>query len=183
MPFVLSFSRKPYLCREIVHPAETCRQFMISKLLRSFILGLKICFLTSFVPVITTKYRELMSGDKAKVKKILRRTLDSFLRSVAFITLGNSLPFILHCNLPFSSPLTRNWPLELKTCLLIFPLFLAFFAEHTSRIPAYMGYCTRMALSQAWNLLKVNNIIGLIPFEKFIGFALLAGLIGFLSVK
>lgn len=53
-----------------------------------------------------------------------------------------------------------------------------------SKMPSYMGFFVSKAISQAWALLKhFGKVPKLVPFEKQIGFALLAGLIGFVSVK
>ena len=53
-----------------------------------------------------------------------------------------------------------------------------------SKMPSYMGFFVSKAISQAWALAKhFDSVPKLVPFEKQIGFALLAGLIGFVSVK
>ena len=155
---------------------------MISKLARSLSLGLKICFVASFMPVILSKWRELISGDIARVKKILRRALGGYARSTAFITFGNAIPLVWFCVVPLNTRMIRNWPTWLKIVPEIGIMTLFLLVERTSRIPSYLGICLRMALSLLWHILKLNRVVIPIPFEKFISFALLAGLIGFLSV-
>lgn len=106
-----------------------------------------MCFLATFIPKVIGKRQELMSGDIVKVKKVLRRAIEAFIRSVSFLTLGNTLPFLIVCNVPFHSKLTRHWPLALKVLLLILPVPISLLVESTSRMPAYMGYNMSMALS------------------------------------
>ena len=51
-------------------------------------------------------------------------------------------------------------------------------------MPSYMGFFVSKAISMGWGLAKTYNLLPFeIPFEKQLGFALLAGLIGLVSVK
>lgn len=51
-------------------------------------------------------------------------------------------------------------------------------------MPAYMGFFVSKGLSMAWALLKYKcKIRGAIPGERVATFAILAGLIGYLSAK
>ena len=56
--------------------------------------------------------------------------------------------------------------------------------EIPTKLPAYMGFFLSKAISMGWGLLKTYNYLpGSIIFEKQIGLALLAGLIGIVSAK
>ena len=56
--------------------------------------------------------------------------------------------------------------------------------EIPTKLPAYMGFFLSKAISMGWGLLKTYNYLpGSIIFEKQIGLALLAGIIGFVSAK
>ena len=51
-------------------------------------------------------------------------------------------------------------------------------------MPAYMGFFLSKAISLLWARLKQNGTVpSVISFEKELGFALLAALIGLISVK
>ena len=56
--------------------------------------------------------------------------------------------------------------------------------EIPTKLPAYMGFFLSKGISMGWGLLKKYNYLpGSIIFEKQIGMALLAGLIGIVSAK
>ena len=53
-----------------------------------------------------------------------------------------------------------------------------------SKMPSYMGYFVAKSVSLAWALLKLNDKLPVkISLERQIQWVLLAGLVGFLSVK
>ena len=55
--------------------------------------------------------------------------------------------------------------------------------DAANRMPAYMGFFVSKGLSMAWALLKAKSKMPVIPGEKIITFALLAGFVGYLSSK
>lgn len=83
--------------------------------------------------------------------------MSTYLRASAFIMLGNSLPFILLCNLPFNSALIRRWPLEIKYTLIYVNIAMnSLIVEQPSRMPAYMGFIVSKAIGLMWRMIKLK---------------------------
>ena len=189
IPSIVSLGREHYNCSTVYHPGIRCRAYIMDKLVRALINGLKICSIAQLLPNIFRLRKQLFSNsNKNDAKKRLKTALDiliGYIRATLYISLGTGLPFVLCCLcplwkgpfsfLPTSFKITINYALLPCSMLII---------EETSRITIYMGFFVSKAFSLAWALLKTKSIVpSQIPFEKEIQMALLAGLIGFLSVK
>ena len=78
----------------------------------------------------------------------------------------------------------RDLPITTKFNLYTGVASACLIVEKSTKMPAYTGFLMSKALSQAWHLLQYHRFVpNNIPLEKFIGLALLAGLIGYISVK
>ena len=98
--------------------------------------------------------------------------------------LANTLPWIMLCNVPFNTSLIRNWSHDVKvTFVYLLLACLTYIVEKPRRLSAYMGFLVSKALSQLWSLLKHKKVVNEIPLEKYLGMAIVAGTIGFASVK
>ena len=185
MPLVLGLGKQAYSCRDIYHSGRTCRQFLLNKLKMSLLNGLKLFFFASYLPFMIKRRKELMSLDiKRIIRVILEAALDC-LRGASFVMLGNSVPFIILCYYPFTSWPIKNLPMTKKMPLVYTSsASLCLIAEDPSKMPAYMGFFVSKAISLIWrNCQKYGLAPGYVPFENVFAVALIAGLIGYISVK
>jgi len=185
MPAVMTIGREKYVCREVFHNGLTCNAYAIDKLKRAFINCGKICLFASFIPLVLRKKKQLFRSDVKTALQTLKLILWRYFQATLWLVLGTSLPFILCCNIRIcSDPFTFlpfGWRVSLVYSLL--PI-LCIIVETPSKMPSYMGFFVSKAISQAWALLKYfGSVPKSIPFEKEVGLALLAGIIGLLSVK
>ena len=160
---------------------------MINKLRGAGLKGLKLCFIATFLPLMIRKRKDLFSGDFRKTLALLKKSTIAYLRAAAFIMLGNSVPIILLCQLPYNAKLIKNWSLVLKYTLIYVNLAMcSLLVEDAARMPAYLGFVLSKAIGLMWAMIKFRmqgNIKEMIAFETVIKWAILAGLIGFVSVK
>ena len=149
--------------------------------------GLKLCFLTLFVPSLISLRTKLRSASSTAERfRLIGRAVKQYLGAAGFLMLGNAEPFIMFCMLPLNTSWFRKWPIAFKImCIYITCCVNCLVIESASRMPAYMGFVQSKVISQVWRLLKAEGLVNKkgLPHEKFVTFALLAGLIGFVSVK
>jgi len=158
MPLVLGLGREVYSCRDIYHSGKTCRQFIAHKLSGSLLNGLKLYFFATFLPLLSSKRRQLVSGNWTERVELLRKALVRYLRGSLFIMLGNSIPWIILCTYPFNSPAIRKWSIGSKMMLVnTLPATLSLAVESSDRMSAYMGFIVSKAISQAWRLMKKSK--------------------------
>lgn len=158
--------------------------YMAGRMLRALGNGLKICFFASLLPSLVGHRKALMEADSKKRKQILYKILKAWFLPAAFIALGSGLPFVLICLVPFYKlpfpALSFFW----KNMFVYGLLPMSTLAiEPPTRMPGYVGFYISKAISLLWQILKFYHLVPAIPFEKQVGFAILAALIGFLSVK
>lgn len=110
--------------------------------------------------------------------------LKAFLGPILFIMLATCLPFVVTCILPPSSmplkPLSFSVRYMLTYCLLPIATLII---DKSTRMPSMAGFFISKVISMLWELQKAKGVLPTIPFEEQLGFAIMAGLIGFLSVK
>ena len=125
-----------------------------------------------------------MSGNARKMKKAIKTILDQFIRATLFLILGSGGSFIMFCGKPFlSDPFTFLPMMWRLTWIHTFIPVSTLFVDLPTKMPAYMGFFLSKAISLLWARLKQSGIVpSVIPFEKEMTFALLAGLIGLISV-
>mmetsp|Transcript_22531 Transcript_22531/g.27851 ORF Transcript_22531/g.27851 Transcript_22531/m.27851 type:complete len:158 (-) Transcript_22531:137-610(-) len=107
------------------------------------------------------------------------------MQATMFLVIGTAMPFILCCWIRLcSDPMVYlSFGQRVSLIYSLLPI-MALIVDVPSKMPSYMGFFVSKAISQAWALLKYQDRLPkTIPFEKQIGLALLAGLIGFISVK
>ena len=126
-----------------------------------------------------------MSGNPRKIKKAIKSILDQFVRATLFLILSCGGPFILACALPlFTDPLTFMSGSGRVGLLYALPSIATLIVDLPTKMPAYMGFFLSKAISLFWARLKQSGTVPrVIAFEKEMTFALLAGLIGLISVK
>ena len=163
----------------------TCNAYAIDKFRRAFINAAKICFFASFLPLVARKKKKLFKSGLKTGLQTLKLILIRYLQASMFLVLGTSLPFILVCQNPFCKDPLVWLSFGQRACLsyALFPI-MCLIVDVPSKMPSYMGFFVSKAISQAWALMKYFDMLPqTLPLEKQIGFALLAGLIGFVSVK
>ena len=185
MPLVLGLGKQAYSCRDIYHSGRTCRQFLLNKLKMSLLNGLKVFFFASYLPFMIKKRNELMSLDLKRIIKVIMEAALDCLRGASFVMLGNSVPFIILCYYPFTSWPIKNLPMTKKMPLVYTSMAsLTLIAEDPVRMPAYVGFFVSKGLSIAFRLLQARKLApSHVPFENVLAVALIAGLIGYISVK
>jgi len=95
MPTIISLGREPYNCTTVCHPGLSCRAYIVNKLIRAFVNGLKICLLAQLIPAIIRGRKQLFTKDVKKSLKNTVKILKGYFRASLFICLGTGLPFVL----------------------------------------------------------------------------------------
>ena len=139
----------------------------------------------SLIPQINRNRKELFSGNPRKMKKAIKIILDQFIKATLFLILSCGGPFLLICQIPLlSDPIRFMAPTWRITLIYIWTSIATLIVELPTKMPAYMGFFLSKAVSLFWARLKLSGAVpSVIAFEKEMTFALLAGLIGFVSVK
>ena len=185
MPYLMSNGREILNCRAALHPKLTCRQYFFDKLFRSTLNSAKIATFASLIPQIIRNRKELLSGKQRKIVKAIKLILDQFIRATLFLILSCGGPFVLVCAFPLGSdPLTfLTWGQRVGL-LYTWTSIATLIVELPSKMPAYMGFFFSKAISLFWARLKLSGTLPkVIAFEKEMTFALLAALIGLISVR
>ena len=151
----------------------------------SFLKGLKIYLIGIWVPFLIKKRRDLVSMDLSRIIKDVREAVIDCLRGAIFVMLGNSIPFITLCYYPFNSRLIKNLPMTQKMPLIYTSLApISLIVESPSKMPAYMGFFLAKSSSMLWRICRIRKIVpASLPCENIIAMALIAGVIGYISVK
>ena len=138
----------------------------------------------SLIPQINRNRKDLMSGNSRKMKKAIKIILDQFIRATLFLILSCGGPFLLVCQIPLlTDPITLLTPTWRITLIYIWTSIATLIVELPTKMPAYMGFFLSKAVSLFWARLKQRGTVpSVIAFEKEMTFALLAGLIGLVSV-
>lgn len=138
----------------------------------------------SLIPQINRNRKDLMSGNPRKMKKAIKIILDQFIRATLFLILSCGGPFLLVCQIPLlTDPITLMTPTWRITLIYIWTSIATLIVELPTKMPAYMGFFLSKAVSLFWARLKQSGAVpSVITFEKEMTFALLAGLIGLVSV-
>lgn len=138
----------------------------------------------SLIPQINRNRKDLFSGNPKKMKKAIKTILDQFIRATLFLILSCGGPFLLVCQIPLlSDPIRFMAPTWRITLIYIWTSIATLIVELPTKMPAYMGFFLSKAVSLFWARLKQSGAVpSVIAFEKEMTFALLAGLIGFVSV-
>ena len=117
-------------------------------------------------------------------RKILWKILKIWLLPAFFIMVAATLPFALICLVPFNKLPFPSLALPLRISFTYgFLPMMSLALESSTKMPAYLGFFVSKAISMLWQLLKLKNFVPTIPFETQATYALLTGLIGFVSVK
>ena len=187
IPWVMSNARARMIlpCWEIYHPDKTCRAYLLDKLYRSTLNSARIAVFASLIPQINRNKKDLLSGNPRKMKKAIKNILEQFIRATLFLILSCGGPFFLVCSIPpLSDPFTFLTPTWRITWVYIWTSIATLIVELPTKMPAYMGFFFSKAFSLFWARLKLSGAVpSKIAFEKELTFALLAGLIGLISVK
>jgi len=119
------------------------------------------------------------------LKKTIKVVLIRYIRASLFLIIGTALPFITVCFFPLNSLIFKFLPQGWRATLAYGTLpILSLIVDVPTKMPGYMGFFCSKAISMAWGLLKTYEYVpGPLPFEKQIGLALLAAIIGYVSVK
>ena len=186
MPTIMTVGRLPYSCRDVFHPGKTCSQYFLDKIIRSTINCAKITFIASLIPQIIKKRKKLFqSKDPKVILKNVKLVLVRYFRAALFLIIGTALPFITVCYFPLNSLIFQSLPQSLRLCLAYGTLpILSLAVDLPSKMPSYMGFFNSKAISMGWSLLKTYGYISeVIAFEKQIGMAILAAVVGYIAVK
>ena len=186
MPTVMTVGRIPYSCEGVTHPGYSCKAFFVEKFTRCAINCMKISLLASLIPQIWRKRKQLFSGPMQKRLKTLKVIIIRYIRATLWLTIGTCMPFTMVCIVPqHRNPLTfLPQGIRMMTAYGTIPICFGLSVEVPTKMPSYMGFFVSKAISQAWAFLKTHKVVHQsYPLEKHIGFAILAGMIGLVSVK
>ena len=184
MPAVISIGREHYSCRDVFHPGRTCEAYVVDKLLRCIPSCAKITFIASLLPQIFKKRNHLINfKNPRKLLRTLKTILVRYIKATMFLVLGTWIPFITVCAIPLKY-LPFPWlPFGVRIALTYMPIACgSIIVDIPTKMPSYMGFFVSKAISMIWSLLKDYKYMPEILFEKQIGMALLAALIGLISV-
>ena len=78
-----------------MHPGQTCWQYDYWKIKNVLIASLKVFFFANILPALIFRFKNF----KKKPKEEIMKTLKSYFRSVAFLTLACALPPTVNCHL------------------------------------------------------------------------------------
>ena len=179
LEFIKAHGKLPNYCQHILHPGQTCSQYLPDRFKRSYIAGMKVQFLFTLLPSLISRRHHLRKDFKGTMKQILIK----YLKSANFFLFFISIIMGNNC-------IVSKWPLSLLNLHLISPRLrmilcncgpasFAVLVQDWSKILAYQGYYGIKSIGILFNSMKQKGLIGTLPFETAIVMMLVVAFLGF----
>ena len=148
MPIVMSVGKHQFDCRSTFHPSHTCRSYMLNKLYRGMIVGIKYSVIATVLPRLLRQREKLLKVDTEERRRRIWRMLKAFLGPILFIMLATCLPFILQCNVPSTSMPFKSLSFSTRYMLTycLFPI-ACLIIDSSTRMPSMVGFFGAKAIN------------------------------------
>ena len=141
-----------YRCTSILHPGLSCSQYTRYKLTSMGKKAVYFCAISVLLPALVQNYKKLLKGNTQKLKKVIKK----YIQSVLHLTAIASLPAILYCP---RSMLRIGFNRQVDVAIFAVGITASYMLEPVSRHLAYLGFVLPKGVQLLFDLLESKGLV------------------------